>query len=128
MSISAQERRKYSRVTSGLKLRYQVLQIPMIGGMKEARIIDISAGGVAFVADGQLDKEDVLKIEINIPDYHKALPIRKVFGPVTSLAKIVRQWQNTNGEHCIAVKFVDIYSKHQEDILEYVLRKLKRKK
>ncbi len=128
MSISAQERRKYSRVTSRLKLRYLVLQIPMKGGMKEGRIIDISGGGVAFVADTPVDKDDVLKIEINIPDYHKAFPIRRIFGPVTSLAKVVRQWQNTNGEHCIAVKFVDIYSKHQEDILEYVLRKLKRKK
>ena len=128
MSTSAQERRKYNRVSSSLKLRYQVLEIPMRKGMKEAKIIDISAGGVAFIYDGQIDKDDILKIEINIPDYHKSFPQRQVFGPVTSVARVVRQWRNINGEECIAVKFIDIYTKHQEDILEYVLRKLKRNK
>ena len=124
----SQERRKYARVGSKMKLRYQVLEIPMKCGMKEGRLIDISGGGVAFVADVPVDKDDILKIEVNIPDYHRAYPVRQIFGPVSSIAKIVRQWENTNGEYCIAVKFVDIYSKHQQDILEYVLRKLKRRK
>ncbi len=125
MVVGVKERRRYTRVPSKVRLRYQVLEIPLRSPMKEGRIVDISAGGVAFVSDGPVDDEDVLKIELHIPDYHKAFPERKVFGPVVSLAKVVRQWKNTNGEHCVAVKFVDIYTRHQEDILEYVLRKMK---
>ena len=126
MVVDAKERRKYARVPSQIRLRYQVLQIPMKSRMKEGRIIDISGGGVAFVVDAPLNDQDVLKVEVQIPDYHKALPESQIFGPVVSLAKVVRQWVNDNGEHCVAVKFVDIYTKHQEELLEYVLRRLKR--
>jgi len=126
--VALEEKRKYVRVPSQVKLRYQVLEIPIRSKMKEGRIIDVSAGGVAFVVDAPISGEDVLKIELHIPDYHKAFPERQIFGPVASLAKVVRQWENTNGEHCVAVKFVDIYTKHQEDLLEYVLRKIKRMK
>ncbi len=128
MVVALEEKRKYVRVPSQVKLRYQVLEIPIRSKMKEGRIIDVSAGGVAFVVDAPISGEDVLKIELHIPDYHKAFPERQIFGPVASLAKVVRQWENTNGEHCVAVKFVDIYTKHQEDLLEYVLRKIKRMK
>ncbi len=128
MVVALEEKRKYVRVPSQVKLRYQVLEIPIRSKMKEGRIIDVSAGGVAFVVDAPISDEDVLKIELHIPDYHKAFPERQIFGPVASLAKVVRQWENTNGEHCVAVKFVDIYTKHQEDLLEYVLRKIKRMK
>ncbi len=128
MSVATEERRRYVRVPSKVRLRYQVLEIPMRGSMKEGRIIDISGGGVSFVVDTAVDKEDILKIEVQIPDYHKILPERTMFGPVTSLAKVVRKWTNSNGEQCVAVKFVDIYTRHQQDILEYVLRKLKRRK
>ncbi len=126
MVVDAKERRRYARVPSQIRLRYQVLQIPMKSRMKEGRIIDISGGGVAFVVDAPLNDQDVLKVEVQIPDYHKPLPENQIFGPVVSLAKVVRQWTNDNGEHCVAVKFVDIYTKHQEELLEYVLRRLKR--
>ncbi len=128
MAVETEDRRRFARVPSKVRLRYQVLEIPMRSPMREGRIIDVSAGGVAFVVDQPVSEEDVLKVELHIPDYHKPLPERQIFGPVVSLAKVVRQWKNSNGEQCVAVKFVDIYTKHQEDILEYVLRKIKRKK
>ncbi len=128
MVVAIEEKRKYVRVPSQVKLRYQVLEIPIRSKMKEGKIIDVSAGGVAFIAEGPVADEDVLKIELHIPDYHRAFPERQFFGPVVSLAKVVRQWENSNGQHCIAVKFVDIYTRHQEDLLEYVLRKVKRMK
>ncbi len=128
MSNTIQERRRYARVPSQVKFRYQVLQIPLKGRMQEAEVIDISAGGISFVAKSPLEKEDILKVEIHIPNYHKLSPLPQFMGPVVSLAKVVRQWRDDRGRPCVAVKFVDIYTSHREDILEYVLRKLRRRR
>ncbi len=115
-SLKEIQRRNWVRVTATLPLRY------CLTGEEKSKIInlgttvDISGGGICFITNDPIEAEQVLDMQINLPDRE----------PVICQAKVLRLYQ-PNGKNSATTKvfsvYIDITEAQRDRIVSFVLEK-----
>lgn len=103
------EKRKHDRLPLQLDLLCQRVGI---GGndMYAGRTVNVSTGGVLFhVADGKLNHDDLLNLELTVPPTEGLLELG---GKVSMFARVIRvhQIRHSSGEqshHAVAAEFLE---------------------
>lgn len=117
-SIQKIQRRKYFRLRTSLEAKY-LSSNKSLEKLKEARVQDISGGGVKLALGEKVPVRTLVGLRLDIPEI-KDVPI---------IGKVVRSYDN-NHHHSIGVKFLDLKEPIQDKIIKWIFkeqRKLRKK-
>ncbi|MCK5708109.1 MAG: PilZ domain-containing protein [Candidatus Aureabacteria bacterium] len=126
------EKRKYIRIPRENVMYVSLCDIHAEMNLKqentkiEVRTKDISAGGILFESSKKFDIEDLLKIEIILPNWEKYK--KTFFGsdisyptkPFLILGKVIRIEFLRDNIYDIGINFVGVETSHQELLLNYL--------
>lgn len=107
-----QERRDFVRVKSNIRVSYEIIS----GGAAKSGIIrNLSCGGLLFTSDEPLPVATLLRVTLILPPDE---------GFIKMFALVVRSHENESGKYDIAVCFIGLTTKQNQDIIEYVQEKI----
>ncbi len=125
------QRREYYRFNCVIEMNYRVMSQEELEGvssgvispssdldendMKEAMIVDISGGGLRFVAEEQYPIDTVLFVEFS-------LEIEDEMMPFALAAKVIyaSEIENREGEYEIRLQYVYINNTIREEIIKFI--------
>ena len=108
------ERRKHTRLDLALPIRYRIVrnqrEIQKLIQQKSSGSRNLSAGGLCVLVNEDVTKEDIVKLQLTLPDEEK---------PVVAFAEIV--WIEPKGaENLIGLRFLAIKEQDVARITGYV--------
>ncbi len=132
-NISDKNRRNYVRLDANYNIKFSELSFPVEQDTHQITAIskDLSGSGLLFDSDIFVEIGTTLKINFNIPSFHKhkqgflspdwtSTPEKcTVIAEVVRIKTVVMERQ-----YEVAVKFVDIYSGDQEALVNFINSKL----
>ena len=121
------DRRRFQRLERRDVIQVKEFSYPERGVFIEARIIDISGGGLQIETKQHFPENTVLKIEMNFTGWQKyTMGFLKHFGsaasrPLVVLADVVRCKSIVAGrKYEVAVTFSGIDETHQEALIRFI--------
>jgi hypothetical protein len=121
------ERRRFERLGRRDEIKIKEYSFPERGAYKEARIIDISGGGLQIEAKQRFAEKAVLKIEMNFTGWQRYTSgFLKHFGsaasrPLVVLAEVVRCKALVPGrKYEIALSFSGIDESHRNALVRFI--------
>jgi len=111
------ERRKYVRLDTRLKITYNILEKE--GGPQQSETRDISGGGIRLFLDDPIAEKTLLQITIQLPE--DPTPIRCVGKVVWVESFSVLQGEKKEDQYEAGVIFTDIEQKDRDRIIKYVI-------
>jgi c-di-GMP-binding flagellar brake protein YcgR len=119
-NIKRIQRREDFRLNVNLPIKYKVIvnnngnEIGSKYITNESITVDISGGGVCFISSYELDKDDIVEVEILLPEC----------GNLIAKGSIIRSnYSNSRGHWCNAIKFIDLEQKEKEKIISYIFKR-----
>lgn len=109
---SNEDKREYFRLTVNLPMAYQ-LEGETVSSTPTSMSLNLSGGGVGFVAQRKFNLDDLLLLKILLPSQP----------PIFARAKVVRtaQLEKNTTSHSIGAQFTDLDDKGKEQILKYLI-------
>jgi hypothetical protein len=125
------DRRKYERIERRDVIKLKEFTYPERGQYQEARIIDLSGGGLLIEARQFFPEKSLLKIEMNFTGWQRyTKTFLKHFGdaatrPLIVLAEVIRCQTVAAGEkYEIAVIFSGIDESHRAALEQFIQREI----
>lgn len=115
-NINRVQRRQFFRLAASLNLHYRLLpdlQASSTAPFKDARTKDISGGGVRFAARGEMKRDDILDLLIEVPQRNKEPALVPCVGRV-----VVVKGEGKEKEY--GIEFVLIDEPDREKIVKFV--------
>ncbi|TAJ29479.1 MAG: PilZ domain-containing protein [Nitrospirae bacterium] len=109
---SSEDKREYFRLTVNLPMAYQ-LEGETVSSAPTPMSLNLSGGGVGFVAERKFNLDDMLLLKILLPSQP----------PIFARAKIVRTAQlgKNTASYSIGAQFTGLDGKDKEQILKYLI-------
>ncbi len=121
------ERRVFKRLCRGFQIRIKEYTFPERGNYRQAKIVDISGGGLLVETRGFIAPQTTLKIEMNFTGWQRYTPsFLKHFGsaatkPLIVLAEVMRTSPIVAGRtYHTAVVFTGIDESHRTALIRFI--------
>jgi hypothetical protein len=125
------DRRRFERLERRDVIQVKEYTYPERGQFKEARIIDISGGGLLLEAKQHFPEKTILKIEMNFTGWQQyTRGFLKYFGsaasrPLVVLADVVRCRSVVAGrKYEVAVTFSGIDESHRDALIRFIRKQI----
>ncbi|RME23050.1 MAG: PilZ domain-containing protein [Deltaproteobacteria bacterium] len=127
MVAKEDERRHFDRIERRDKVKVKEYTYPERGNYQDARIIDLSAGGLQLECRSHFPPGTVLKIEMNFSGWQRyTAGFLKYFGtaasrPLVVLAEVVRCQSKVPGaRYHVGVRFTGIDESHRRALVKFI--------
>jgi len=127
MAKKPDERRHFERIERRDIIKIKEYRYPERGRFQQARIIDLSAGGLQIETKRHFAEGTVLKIEMNFTGWQRYTPgFLKYFGtaaqrPLVVLAEVVRCLDQVPGHRYeVGVRLTGIDESHRRALVRFI--------
>lgn len=114
--ISVQQKREYVRLPINLPVKYQLLDTKATNPIMQGQTIDISAGGLLFIAADELQQSDILELEITLTDQEIIRCTAKVIRVSIEEVDRLKRFK-------LAVGYEDITEAQRDQIFKFIFDK-----
>ena len=128
---SDQDRRRFERLERGDRIQIKEYSYPERGQYQQARIIDISGGGLLIETRQHFPEGAMLKVEMNFTGWQQyTRSFLKYFGsaasrPLVVLADVVRCTKVVAGrKYEVALTFAGIDESHREALIQFIRKEI----
>jgi c-di-GMP-binding flagellar brake protein YcgR len=127
MSDDSHDRRQYERLERPYEIQIKEYSFPERGRFRQARIVDISGGGLQIETQQHFPAQTQLKVEMNFAGWQRFTPgFLKYFGdaarrPLVVLGTVIRCSSVVPGrKYEVAVEFTGIDENHRRALIRFI--------
>ena len=113
---SIQQKREYVRLSINLSVRYQLLDTEKTTAIMQGQTIDISAGGLLFIAPHELQQNDRLELEITLAN-------QDIIRCIAQVVRVSIEEVNQLKRFKVAVGYEDITEAQRDKIFKFIFDK-----